>query len=54
MTSINLVDYDFFFAAENKPDKKKTFAKATFAYSPQHDDELGLEIGELVEITKQV
>ncbi len=34
--------------------KRKIRAKAAFSYAPENEDELSLEIGDVVEITKQV
>ena len=42
------------FIVDTKPDKKKVLAKVTYDYTPQHDDEIGLTIGEVIEVTKQV
>lgn len=39
------------FAVAKKPVKK---AKVTFAYVPQQEDELALEVGNIVDIVKQV
>lgn len=35
-------------------EKKKLRAKVTFSYSPQNEDEMKLEVGDIVEILKQV
>ena len=39
---------------EPNSDKRKLRAKVTFSYAPQNDDEVRLEVGDSVEILKQV
>lgn len=34
--------------------KKRLRARVTFSYSPENDDELQLDIGEIIDVLKQV
>ena len=43
--------YRFFTSDANR---RKIRAKASYSYAPENDDELPLEVGDVIEITKQV
>lgn len=53
-TKSDMIHTSYIYIVQTEPGARKKRAKCVFSYEPENDDELRLEVGDMVDVLKQV